>query len=84
MTNALLTFSMYPNSLFSGLARFMLYTLIPAFFVGAVPVDIVKGRDGMLLLLMAGAAVVVWTIAALVFYTGLRRYESGSAINVNV
>ena len=84
MTNALLTFSMYPNSLFTGLARFMLYTLIPAFFVGAVPVDIVKGRDGMLLLLMAGAAVLVWAIAALVFYTGLRRYESGSAINVNV
>jgi ABC-2 type transport system permease protein len=84
MTNALLTFSMYPNSLFSGLARFMLYTLIPAFFVGAVPVDIIKGRDGLLLLLMTGAAVVVWAIAALVFYTGLRRYESGSAINVNV
>jgi ABC-2 type transport system permease protein len=80
----LLTFSLYPNSLFSGAARFMLYTIVPAAFVGSVPVQIIQERNGVLLLGLAGAAVVMWGVATAVFYIGLRRYESGSAINVNV
>jgi ABC-2 type transport system permease protein len=84
MTNAMVTFSLYPNALFSGAARLMLYTVIPAAFVGAVPVDIVRFQDGRLLLLLGGVALVIWLIAVVMFYAGLRRYESGSAINVNV
>jgi len=84
MTNGMLTFALYPHTLFSGMTRFMLYTIIPAAFIGAVPVEIVKGHDGMLLLLMWGAAAVLWAVAIAIFYAGLRRYESGSAINVNV
>ncbi|MCB9418687.1 MAG: ABC-2 family transporter protein [Ardenticatenaceae bacterium] len=80
----LLTFALYPNSLFSGAARFMLYTIIPAAFIGSVPVQIIQERNGLLLLGLAGAALVLWGVATAVFYTGLRRYESGSAINVNV
>lgn len=80
----IITFSLYPNSLFTGVARFLLYTIVPAGFVGAVPVQIVQGRDGMLLLGLAGVAALMWGMATAVFYTGLRRYESGSAINVNV
>ena len=81
---AMITFSLYPNSLFSGVSRVLLYTLIPAGFVGAVPVQMVQTHSGQLLLVMVGAAAVIWGLATAVFYTGLRRYESGSAINVNV
>ncbi len=84
MTNGLLTFALYPHTLFSGMTRFMLYTIIPAAFIGAVPVEIVKGHDGVLLLFMWVAATVIWAVAIAVFYIGLRRYESGSAINANV
>ena len=84
VTNAMLTFAIYPNSLFSGFSRVMMYTIIPAAFVGAVPVEIVKGRNGTLLLLLFTVAVVMWGVATAVFYYGLRRYESGSALNVNV
>jgi ABC-2 type transport system permease protein len=84
MTNAMLTFALYPNTLFSGVSRIMLYTLIPAGFVGAVPVEMIKGRDATLLPVLLGAAAAMWAIATAVFYIGLRRYESGSAINVNV
>jgi ABC-2 type transport system permease protein len=83
-SNAMLTFALYPNSLFSGASRVLLYTLLPAAFVGAVPVEIVKGQDGTLLLLLLGVAALIWLVAIGVFYFGLRRYESGSAINVNV
>jgi ABC-2 type transport system permease protein len=61
-----------------------LFTLIPAGFVGAVPVRIVQERNPLLLLALLGAAMTAWGVATAVFYLGLRRYESGSAINVNV
>ena len=84
MTNAIITFSLYPHTLFSGASRFLLYTAIPAFFIGAVPVEIVKGREVPLLLALWGVVLLVWIITTAVFYHGLRRYESGSALNVNV
>ena len=83
-TNGIMTFALYPNTLFTGVVRFLLFTLIPAAFIGAVPVEVVKHQDGTQLLLLWGAALVAWAIAGTVFYLGLRRYESGSALNVNV
>ncbi|MCB0156554.1 MAG: ABC-2 family transporter protein, partial [Caldilineaceae bacterium] len=84
VANGMLTFALYPHTLFGGMTRFMLYTLLPAAFVGAVPAQIVKTRDGMLLLGVLGVAALVWLLALGAFYYGLRRYESGSALNVNV
>ena len=84
MWGAMITFALYPNSLFSGVSRLLLYTLIPAAFAGAVPVRIIQERDPLLLLALLVAVVLFWGVATAVFYVGLRRYESGSAINVNV
>lgn len=84
MSNAVLTFGLYPNSLFSGFARFLLYTLLPSAFIGAVPVQIVKAQGGIWLLWLSVAAATMWGLGTAVFYLGLRRYESGSAININI
>jgi ABC-2 type transport system permease protein len=81
---AMITFVLYPNSLFSGISRLFLYTIIPAAFAGAIPVRIIQERDPLLLLVLLAAVVVIWGVATAVFYLGLRRYESGSALNVNV
>jgi ABC-type uncharacterized transport system permease subunit len=59
-------------------------SLIPAFFIGAVPVDIIKERDPTLLLALWGVVLLVWLLTLAIFYRGLRRYESGSALNVNI
>jgi ABC-2 type transport system permease protein len=83
-TGAVVTFALYPHTLFSGTARLLLFTLLPAGFIGAVPVEVVKGRDLTLLAVLLLAAGVSWGVATVVFYLGLRRYESGSALNVNV
>jgi ABC-2 type transport system permease protein len=84
LANTLVTFSLYPMGLFQGAIRLILYTLIPAGFVGAVPVEIVETHSLTLLGGMAAAAGVSFLALNVVFYAGLRRYESGSAINVNI
>jgi viologen exporter family transport system permease protein len=59
-------------------------TLLPAAFVGAIPLDIVRRLDWTAPLGLVGFAVGITLLSRFVFYAGLRRYESGSAINVNV
>jgi ABC-2 type transport system permease protein len=82
--NAMLTFAMYPNDIFQGAIRFMMYTILPAAFVGVVPVQAISKVDLQSLAFMALAAIVITLVSCSVFYAGLRKYESGSAINVNV
>jgi ABC-2 type transport system permease protein len=82
--NAMLTFAIYPISLFDTGARLILFTLIPAALMGAVPAGFVRsfGWDTLGQLLV-GAAVLL-AVSVGVFQLGLRRYESGSAIQVEV
>lgn len=82
--NAILTLAMYPRDIFEGAVRFLMLTLIPAAFVGAIPLDVVRRLDWTALLGLIAFAIGITLFMRFVFYTGLRRYESGSAINVNV
>jgi ABC-2 type transport system permease protein len=84
LANTMVSFSLYPMGLFQGVIRLFLYTLIPAAFVGAVPVRVVETHRLDLLGGLVVAAAISGVIATFVFYAGLRRYESGSALNVNI
>lgn len=56
--NALITFGLYPVEIFPGVVRVLLYTLIPAAFVGSLPVSLLsdfnRGRLAVLLASTAG------------------------------
>ncbi len=82
--NAMVTFALYPITLFDGMARFLLFTIVPAAFMGAVPATFVRGFSWMLLGQMTLAAAGFLALAIFLFQMGLRRYESGSAIQVEV
>jgi len=83
-TNALITFAMYPITLFDGTAKLLLFTVIPAAFIGAVPAELVRQFTWpTFAALLAGAAGFL-ALALFAFHRGLRRYESGSAIQIQV
>ena len=84
LRNAMITFSLYPLGVFQGMVRVMLFTLVPAAFVGGVPVEVVETHNPALLGGLVAAAAISVLAMILVFHYGLRRYESGSAINVNI
>ena len=84
MVNAIISFGIYPITLFDSSAKLILFTIIPAAFVGAVPADFIHSFTwGTLTQMFVGAAVFLG-LAILVFGLGLRRYESGSGIQVEV
>jgi len=79
---AVITFSTYPSVLFEGAVKLLLFTLLPAGFVGYLPVQAL--RDLSLAdagLALAGACGVLSAGVAL-FYLGLRRYESGNLMEM--
>ena len=82
--NAILTLALYPRDIFQGVVRFLMLTILPAAFVGAIPLDIVRRLDWTALLGLIAFAAGLTLLMRIVFYAGLRRYESGSALNVNV
>lgn len=82
--NALITFSIYPISLFEGSARFILFTLFPAALIGAVPAQLVRSFSWQNLAQLLAGGIIFLFLAIFTFHRGLRRYESGSAMQVQM
>jgi ABC-2 type transport system permease protein len=82
--NAIITFAIYPINLFDGTAKLLLFTVIPAAFVGALPAQFVRTFAWTSLGQLLLGATVFLGLAIFVFYRGLRRYESGSSIQVRM
>lgn len=82
--NAMITFAIYPITLFDNVAKLILFTLIPAALMGAVPAAFVRGFTWETLAQLTLGAAALLGIAIGLFEIGLRRYESGSAVQVEV
>ncbi len=84
MVNAIITFGIYPTTLFDNYAKLILFTLVPAAFVGAVPAEFVRAFTWQTLGELLLGAMAFLILAVSVFRLGLKRYKSGSAIQVEV
>ncbi len=82
--NAMVTFAIYPITLFDPAARLILFTLVPAALMGAVPASFVRGFGWGTLAELAVGAFIFLGLSILLFYAGLKRYESGSGVQVEV
>lgn len=82
--NAIITFAIYPITLFDNTAKLILLTLIPAALMGALPAEFVHTFSWSTLTEIFLGSLVFLGLAVAVFRLGLRRYESGSGIQVEV
>ena len=82
MWNALIAFSTYPDPLFRGLVRGLLFTALPAAFMSHIPVRVLREFDPVLIAIEVAVALGSLAFAVFIFYRGLRRYESGNMMVV--
>jgi len=80
---AAITFSTYPESLFTGAVKLLLFTAIPAGFISYIPVRALRNLSLMDAGLAAMGSIGIMAAGAAAFYLGLRRYESGNLISMN-
>jgi ABC-2 type transport system permease protein len=80
----MITFSIYPRPLFGGVIKIVLFTLIPAGFIGYLPLELLRNFRWSGLAAAIGGAAAYSALAVWVFAAGLRRYESGNAMRVRI
>jgi ABC-2 type transport system permease protein len=77
-------FSMYPQTIYGGPLKALVFTLVPAGFIGWLPVETLREPTLLRVAALAGAATVWMGLAWGVFHAGLRRYSSGSRFGVRL
>ncbi len=84
MNNLMINFSIYPEGIFSGLIRFMFYTILPLGITTYIPVQIISDFNIINFIYMLVGTAIFITLAFTIFYKGLKRYSSSNLMNVRV
>ncbi|MDE5931378.1 MAG: ABC-2 family transporter protein [Lachnospiraceae bacterium] len=84
MLNLVISFATYPDGIFKGAARFLLYFIIPTGMMVYQPVHVITDMDLGGLFMVIGYAVLLSAVSVVVFYRGLRKYSSGNLMGARV
>lgn len=68
----------YPEGIFDGITKIILYTVVPVGIINYVPVSIIRNFDINLLMISIGVTIFLVSLAFIIFYKGLRKYSSSS------
>ncbi len=82
MMGALISFSTYPMTIFNGVVRLLLFTVVPAGFISFIPLQLLHQFTLPLLGAMVGFTALIVFVAVCIFSVGLRRYESGNLLGM--
>lgn len=74
----MVNFATYPDGIFKGISKMMLFTIIPVGIANYIPVWIMTEFNFGLTLLVIGFTVFATVIAFLIFYKGLKKYSSSN------
>jgi ABC-2 type transport system permease protein len=80
----MLGLSLYPETTFGGVVKFITFTFIPVFFFNWMPVRLIQSFNWIDLIYLVLFAIMAFILARWFFNRGLRRYESGNLINVKM
>jgi ABC-2 type transport system permease protein len=83
-SDLVLSFALYPGSIFEGPVLLLLHSLIPAALIAYIPVRLVHSFDPVTMLLLLAGDGAVMLAAWGAFRLGLRRYESGNRMGTRL
>lgn len=78
----LTTFSIYPEQLFSGILKVLLYTVIPVGYMAYMPINTVIHFSLINTLCVIIAGILYILLAIFVFNKAMKNYESGNTISM--
>ncbi len=84
MMLGMVSFATYPDGIFKGVSRFLLYFIIPVGMAVYHPVHLMIRFDKGMLFTVLGYALLLGTVSVAVFYRGLRRYASSSLMEARM
>jgi ABC-2 type transport system permease protein len=82
--DSLFLFALYPTNMYSGALQLVMFTLIPAGIIGYMPVELLRDFSWMKLFVLLGSSTCFFLLSFVVFYQGLKRYESGNRFGMRL
>ena len=76
--NLMTNFATYPDGIFKGVAKILLYTLIPVGFSVYIPIKVITEFNLYLTTLVILVTSLLLIFAYIIFYKGLKRYSSSN------
>ncbi|SFB36253.1 ABC-2 type transport system permease protein [Cohnella sp. OV330] len=77
-----ISLTIYPTGIFRGAAKVILFTVVPAGFIGYMPIGLMREFDPGFAAAAFCAAAIFSACGALLFRVGLARYASGNAMTM--
>lgn len=78
INSMMINFGTYPDGIFKGIVKMILFSLIPVGFASYLPVKIIREFNINLFLIVILVTVLFVLISFIVFYKGLKRYSSSN------
>ena len=82
--NSMVFFNTYPDSIFSGLTKWLLFTIIPVGIASYIPVRIIENGSYELIAINILVCMLFIFLAFFTFYRGLKRYSSGNLMSARI
>ena len=80
----LVQFSTYPDGIFKGITKILLYSIVPVGIISYIPINLIINFDHKLLLLEIIITIILILLANIIFNNGLKRYSSSNLLNVRI
>ena len=74
----MVNFATYPDGIFKGFAKIILYTIVPVGISTYLPVSIIRNFNIYYFIICIMLCIIAISLAYLVFYRGLKRYSSSN------
>lgn len=80
----MVNFATYPDGIFKGVTKWILFTIIPVGISNYIPVKVLIEFNPYLLMINFGVCLLLVDLAFIVFYRGLKRYSSSNLMSVRI
>lgn len=76
----MITFSIYPEGIYKGFTKYVIYSIVPAAFITLIPVRLLQYFSWKWFIILLAVSLAWIIFAYWFFYKGLKKYESGNLI----
>ncbi len=80
----MINFATYPDGIFKGITKWLLYTLIPVGIANYIPVKVITEFNPLLFTINICVCIILIILANMTFYKGLKRYASSNLMNARI
>lgn len=82
--NLMTSFSTYPDGIFKGITKWLLFTIIPIGIANYIPIKVIIGFNVYLFIINICTCILLIIFANIVFYKGLKKYSSSNLMSARI